>query len=148
MLSKPVAYALTLEAVQEKMTRIQSAFDALQESLVSDTKSSAGDKHETSRAMTQLEQEKLSNQLMQTRRLQEILAQIDPNSKHEKVQFGSLVATDAGTFFISVGLGVLLHKTEEFYCIAATSPVGQTLLGKKVGDSITTPRALTIHSVT
>ena len=43
--------------VNERSERLKKQSGELQESLGSETKSSAGDKHETGRAMVQLEQE-------------------------------------------------------------------------------------------
>ena len=51
--------------VRQKQEVLKKRGASLQESLNSETKSSAGDKHETGRAMVQLEQEKLGQQLQE-----------------------------------------------------------------------------------
>lgn len=130
------------------MLRIQKEFDALQDSLTSETKSSAGDKHETGRAMTQLEQEKLSRQLSEIRKTQEGLHRIDPLDATDTIGFGSLIGTDRGWFYISVGVGAISVKDQSVFCITAGSPVGQKLLGKKSGESIEMNGKLIISSVT
>ncbi|MWD30855.1 3-oxoacyl-ACP synthase, partial [Aquicoccus sp. SCR17] len=58
--------------VDTRTERLKKSAAALQESLNSETKSSAGDKHETGRAMVQLEQEKLAQQLVELDRLKEV----------------------------------------------------------------------------
>ena len=90
--------------VDEKIHSIQLRYDDLNSDLSSDHKSSAGDKHETGRAMTQLEQEKLAGQLSQLEQQKETLSKIAISSP-KKIQFGSLVSTSNGTFFMSIGLG-------------------------------------------
>ena len=49
--------------LQEKQTSLQLIITDINEATHTETKSSAGDKHETGRAMMQLEQEKLNKQL-------------------------------------------------------------------------------------
>jgi len=94
MLDKELVLATAIDLVSGKLINIQREFDALQESLLSQTKSSAGDKHETGRAMAQLEQEKLSRQLTETRKSLEGFKQIDPKKEFTQVAYGSLVITN------------------------------------------------------
>lgn len=70
-----------------------------------DTKSSAGDKHETAVSMAQLEQEKLTHQINQLLTLQQHFSRIQCDTLHSKVQLGSLILTDKGYFYVSIGLG-------------------------------------------
>ena len=58
-------YDFCLEFVDNRFQTIQNTIKEIQESLLSETKSSAGDKHETGRAMLQLEREKSGNQLVE-----------------------------------------------------------------------------------
>lgn len=136
MLSKEAVHKETLESISSRLSAIQDEFDALKEALSSETKSSAGDKHETGRAMAQLEQEKLSKQLLETKRLRDGLGQIDPKVRLKNIAFGSLVETNRGYFFVSFGIGTLQVQSTSVICISAGSPIGQQLLHKQAGDSI------------
>ncbi|MCH2231970.1 MAG: 3-oxoacyl-ACP synthase [Crocinitomicaceae bacterium] len=136
MLSKQVAYDAVQKELNNRTARIQTAFDDLNKALKSESKSTAGDKHETGRAMAQLEQEKLSNQLLQIVNLKEALAKVDPKEDHKRVQYGSLVNTSNGVFFFSVGLGKIEINGYDVFCITATTPLGQLLIGKRQGDTI------------
>lgn len=136
MLSKSSVHTAAINEVTNKLKEIQREYDALQESLMSETKSSAGDKHETGRAMTQLAQEKLSSQLVETKRQLDGLRKIDPNEKLDKIGLGSLIQTSRGTFFVSVGIGQIKVDGTPVFCITAGSPIGQKLLQKQAGDSI------------
>lgn len=136
MLDKKDVHQAALELVTSKLKGIQKEFDTLQESLQSETKSSAGDKHETGRAMTQLEQEKLSRQLSETRKTLDGLRQIDPATKMNSIGFGSLVKTDRGYFYLSVGIGQIPVADSSVFCITAGSPLGQKLIGHKKNEKI------------
>ena len=57
MPSKSEVYAACLELIRHKIARLERALADLSEDAAGETKSSAGDKHETSRAMVQNEQE-------------------------------------------------------------------------------------------
>jgi hypothetical protein len=83
MLTKKIVFEAALESLNEKQTRLESAFDDAQNALNDDSKSSAGDKHETSRAMVQLEQEKLSSQLENLTKLRQLLKSISLEKKHK-----------------------------------------------------------------
>ena len=113
---------------------IQKSLNDLSSILEEETKSSAGDKHETSRATTHREQEKLSGQLNQLIKLKNALSRIDPLDKHDSIQYGSLVETNQGYFFFSIGIGAISVATNKVFCITSTTPLGQVILGKSKGD--------------
>lgn len=97
-----------------------------------ETKSSAGDKYETGRAMIFLEKEKISIRLSESLKKQQTLDQIKLEKVSETVQMGSLVRTDKAIFFIATALG---NISEDCYVISPVSPLGKALTGKKTGDS-------------
>lgn len=136
MLDKQVVYECVKKELKHKIERIQIQFDELQKSLTTETKSSAGDKHETGRAMAQLEQEKLSKALSQMTQLRNSLSKVNPEETHTVIQYGSLVKTSNGYFFFSIGLGQIEVDGENVFCMTATSPLGQKLVGKSKGDKI------------
>ncbi len=119
--------------------RIETATRDIQiakESRDNETKSTAGDKYETGRAMVQFEIEKSNVQLNKAIQLKNELAQIDVNKKLNNVVFGSIVRTNQGNYFISIGLGTIIIEQETFYAISLASPIGKVLNRKKVGDKI------------
>jgi len=92
------------------------------------TKSSAGDKHETARAMIHLDQENNSMQMLEAQKTHRILSQITVE-KHACVKMGSLVKTDKALFYISVGLGKQKMNDTDFFSISPVSPIAQKLMG-------------------
>ena len=122
--------------VADRLMTTQNLIESIQHSLQSETKSSAGDKHETGRAMLQLEREKVGNQFVEIQRLQKILQRIDIHKKSELVCLGSLVNTDNGTYFIAIGRGIVNYNQKAYFVIASNSPIGKILLGKQKGDAV------------
>lgn len=125
-----------MKYVESRLYTVQKVIEEVQESLLSETKSTAGDKHETGRAMLQLEREKAGNQLAEIQKLQETLAKIDISKSHEKIGLGSVVFTSNANYFIAISAGELTFKDQKFYAISQQSPIGQMLVSKQVGDRI------------
>lgn len=121
--------------VHKKTNRLKKQSDGLQESLGSETKSSAGDKHETGRAMVQLEQEKLAQQLQELEVTRSILHKINIDVPSNKVRLGSIVKTSLAYYFIAISTGVFKLSNEEVYCISANAPIAKLLIGKEKGDN-------------
>ena len=119
-----------------RIDEIQNILDDLHLSGSHDTKSSAGDKHETGVAMAQLEQEKLRYQIYEFQKMQDVVQKINPSKSNSKINLGSLVETDKGWFYISVGLGSLTFKEQVIFAINPEAPVAKALIAKEKGDSI------------
>ncbi|MBL4625636.1 MAG: GreA/GreB family elongation factor [Flavobacteriales bacterium] len=135
-MNKALVYEAALNVVDEKIAHAISMMDDAQQSANSDTKSSAGDKHETSRAMAMLEKDRAAGQLNEANKLKQILIQINIKNQCEKVGLGALVKTNSGLFYFSVGVGKIVVKNEIIFCISLASPLGQVLVGKRQGESV------------
>lgn len=118
---------------KDRIQRIQNNINSINDSLKSETKSSAGDKHETGRAMIQLEREKLGHQLYEAEKMRQILAGITKISNHANIGQGSLVLTTEGTYYISISAGAFKKGPAQIYCVSSLSPIGKNLLGKSEG---------------
>ena len=126
-----------LEIIHQKISeKIQKLEQLIAETRASnnDTKSSMGDKYETSREMLQQEINNLQIQLNEHLKSQQILKNINPNP-HKIVTLGSLVETEKGMFFIAVSLGELSFNQEKIFVISAESPLAKAMNGKKTGES-------------
>ena len=122
--------------LKEKITALDREIASTLHARNSDTKSSAVDKHEVGRAMVQQE---LDHQQMQRDKviaqLQE-LARVPVDRAFDRVGFGSLVTTDAGLYFIAIGLGRIEVQGDVCSVISLASPIGQALQHKREGDVI------------
>ncbi len=119
------------------INRAQKEFQFITESANNETKSSAGDKHETGRAMAQIEQEKAARQLNEAIELKNLVLSIKSNLSTNSVSIGNIVITDQGNFYISIPAGKLTIDGIIYFAISAHSPMGKELLNKQVGDKLT-----------
>lgn len=133
---KQQLYNFCKSFVEDRVARIQKRIKDVQEALASDTKSSAGDKHETSRAMLQLEREKLGQQLAEAEKMRQILAKVDPERYKDPIGLGSCVKTSKADYFLAISAGEYKNGTASVFCISTGTPIGQLLMGKSVGDTI------------
>ena len=122
--------------VDNRLRTIQKTINEIQESLTSETKSSAGDKHETGRAMLQLEREKAGHQLSEIQKLNQLLSKIDISKTSEGIGLGSIIYTTQANYFITISAGELKFDNQSFYAISANTPIAKLLLGKLKGDQI------------
>ncbi|MBX2979689.1 MAG: 3-oxoacyl-ACP synthase [Flavobacteriales bacterium] len=135
-MQKHVLLAHLNTLLDQRMQALKSELAATLEARNSDTKSSAGDKHEVGRAMVQQELDQLEAQLAKTQAMQQELARVPLDRSYDRVAFGSLVTTDQGCYFIAIGLGAMEVEGETCYAISLASPIGQALKDKCVGDAI------------
>lgn len=98
-----------------------------------ETKSSMGDKYETSREMVQQEINNLQIQLNENNRAKNSLKLINVNP-HQTIGLGSLIRTDKGLFYIAVSLGEIIFNENKIFVISTESPLGKILIGKKKGE--------------
>lgn len=122
--------------LNQRLELINSVNEGLKNALQSETKSTAGDKHETGRAMLQLEREKSGKQLAEIQKQVQIITKINPEQEHTNAALGSVVVTTNATYFISVSLGCMQIDSNDYYCISAATPMAKALLAKKVGDEV------------
>ena len=133
---KSQLYAACIDYVEQRISHIQSAIDAASESGNDETKSSAGDKHETGRAMMQLEQEKNAKQLYEIIELKKLLDKINPEQQSSKASLGSIIITNKENFYISISAGKISIDNKNYFAVSPSSPIGSKLLNLKVNQEI------------
>ena len=124
-----------VQQVNQRISHIEEAMRNAQASANEETKSSAGDKYETGRAMMHLEKEKLSSQLQEVSKMKMALDQINPEKKQVSVELGSLVLTSAAKYFIAVSLGQIKIDGVAYFAISPASPIGRSMFGKAKGEA-------------
>lgn len=135
MTLKEKIYAHYLQLVNEKINRLQQVLADLKESGAGETKSTAGDKHETALAMIQIEQANMRSQLKEATSQKALLEKIDPSASAIQVANGSLVKTSKGYFFISLALGKAVVDGITVIAISPQSPLGSGLMRLIVKDT-------------
>ncbi len=134
MTFKEKIFQLYKQKVEDKISLLKKSYDELTESAANETKSTAGDKHETALAMLQIEQENMGRQLKEAINQKSILEKIDPTLHTIETVKGSIVNTNKGIFFMSIGLGKILVDDKTVIALSPESPLGLQLMHKKPGD--------------
>jgi hypothetical protein len=148
MTLKEKTYQTCIGIVQQKIDVLQKNLHDLTDSAGNETKRTAGDKHETALAMLQIEQENNSRQLKEALQQKSILEKIVPQLQTEMVVRGSLVHTNKGLFYISLGLGKVKVEDEIIFAVSPNAPLGKLLLMKKTGETfIFNQTEYTINSI-
>jgi len=133
---KQQLYQNCLEFVDERLNTVTNIMDSNKKALFSETKSSAGDKHETGRAMLQLEMEKASQQLTSINQMKGVLQKLTIDYNSDIISLGSLIVTDKANYFLAISIGKITIDSSDYYAVSTNSPIGKQLLGKHIGEVI------------
>ena len=133
---KAKLYDFCVTVIEEKLSVINSVLDNAQDSANHETKSTAGDKHDTSRELLHQERNKaaqnLNNQLMKRR----TLIQLNNFPSSVNVGFGSLLNTNQGWVFIGLSIGNIQFNEEQVLCVSPISPFAKAFEGASQGDCV------------
>ena len=125
MLNKSDVLDELIKQLSEKLFNLKGSLLSLIESRNSDTKSSAGDKFETSREMAQIEISKIEKEIVKTQQLI-----TDLTSKASQ-----FIITDKGAFLISIPFGKLMVNSSEVFCISNSAPITNQLVNTEISAS-------------
>ena len=134
MTFKQKIYNHYLQVVNDKIDMLQKVLADLKESGANETKSTAGDKHETALAMLQIEQANTRAQLKEVELQKVILEKINPSLTPTVIVTGSLIKTNRGYLFLSIAAGKAVIEGEEVIALSQQSPLGKQLTGLNKGD--------------
>lgn len=132
---KAEVYRLCLNFIRQRISTAEIALQQSREASNDDTKSSAGDKFETTREMMQQDITRNKNLLLDGQQHLQLLTGLEHlPSAHDTVRNGSLVTTSRGMFYIAVSAGQIQATGQSVFAISAVSPIGKLLIGRKPGD--------------
>jgi hypothetical protein len=131
---KQLLYQQCLDYVQQRMDAAQHGINEAQQASKEDTKSSAGDKYETGRAMMQQETDRNMAQLTEANKLKVALNQISPAVSNHKAETGSIVITNLTKFYLAISAGALSINGDTYMAISPASPIGLKMKGLGVND--------------
>jgi transcription elongation GreA/GreB family factor len=134
MQNKEKLIQLLLSLVEEKINTAKAEIESAREAQQNETKSSAGDKYETSREMMTQEIEKHSKSLADAEQQKSILIHLSALKPAKCVELGSWVETNHGHYFLATGMGSIKTDAFTIQTISLQSPIGKALLNKKRGD--------------
>ena len=125
MLTKSVVIAELDRQLLRKLSYLTTNLKQAIDSRNSDTKSSAGDKFETSREMVQIEIQKIETEISKTQQFFTDLAS----------KASQLIITDKGAFLISIPFGKVMVNTTEVFCISNSAPITKQLVNTEISDN-------------
>jgi len=125
---------LCLEQVVKTISSAEQLLRNIIESKLSDTKSSAGDKFETSRERLQAEEDRINAVLMNSKKLEVQLKRLN-KSPCNKVEAGAIIITDKANYFIAIGLGKISIDNTNYYTMSPNAPLSKVMWNKQSGDS-------------
>jgi hypothetical protein len=133
---KQKIYDHYLQVINDKISMLQQVLADLKESGSNETKSTAGDKHETALAMLQIEQANKRAQLQELLTQKTALEKIDPTITAPMIVNGSLIKTNKGYLFMSTALGKAVVEHINVIALSPQSPLGEKLMGLKVNEVV------------
>lgn len=134
---KAELYQLCLSLVKKRIETAETALAQAQEASNDDTKSSAGDKFETTREMMQQDIFRNKSLMADAKQNLQLLESLNNLPILDTIRNGALVYTNNGIFYISISVGQLVLNGQTVFAISAASPVGQLFMGKKVKADFT-----------
>lgn len=134
--------------IQNRMQVAEQAMKAAQESANSEEKSSAGDKYETGRAMSQIDRDRNAKQLAEAKEELNQLLKIDLTVDHHEAGIGALIDCGSELLFIAAGIGVIQLADKKIIVLSPKAPLARSLAGKTKNDFVEfNGRKLTIRHI-
>jgi len=122
MLQKSDVISELLTQLNNKLKFLNLNLESAIISRNSETKSSAGDKFETSREMAQIEIRKLETEILKA---QQFIKDLQENKD-------DLIITETEVFLISIPFGKIAINSKTIYCISNSAPIAKLLLNTKI----------------
>ncbi|MEO8772440.1 MAG: hypothetical protein ABI402_20240 [Ferruginibacter sp.] len=133
---KQILYKKAITLIEQRISTAAAAMQNAQAAANEEEKSSAGDKYETSRAMSHLEKDMYAKQSEENKKELAFLTTIDCNKLYDSAVAGCLINCDECSFFIAAGLGKIDVEGMTVYFLSPNAPLAKLLNKKKVGDAI------------
>jgi hypothetical protein len=135
MIVKEELFNYCHDFVAGRIEELRRAIESARESANDDTKSSAGDKFETSREMLQQEVTRNLTFLAEAERMKADLEKLTLADEPGEIKPGCLAETDMGNFYIAISAGKIVVQGKEYFAMSIQSPLGQVLKGRKATDT-------------
>ena len=128
-------FDICLTHVNKRISSYKDEIETIKESIDSNDKSTDED-DDSGNGKLMNDLEKNAQYLSDAHKMLDVIKLINPNTSHQNIVLGSLVKTNSANFFIAVSIGKVEVDEESYFIISKSSPIGQLLLNKVVGDEI------------
>ncbi len=130
---KTELYQFIENQIEDKINYLNHLIEDLRASN-SDTKSSMGDKYETSREMMQQEITRIQNQLNEILVQQEFFSKIKI-IENKTIGLGSYIETSMGNFCVACSFGEIMFENKKIFILSSQTPLAKKIMGKTENDS-------------
>lgn len=134
---KEQLHALCKQYIDKRIKNAEQIINDARDAIHNETKSSAGDKYETTREMMQQDIDMATGRMYDAKQQLAVLNRIDITQTTNLVMPGSIVYTDKGNYFITVSAGILQAEDNKYNSISIASPIGQAMKGSSAGKDFT-----------
>lgn len=125
-----------INIITARIEHAKQSMDNAQAAANSESKSSAGDKYETSRSMNQLEKNMHATQLAANQQELAALMTIDCSKIYDAVINGAVVETNTAMYFIAAGIGKVMFEEQTIFFLSPAAPLSKVLLQKRKNDTV------------
>lgn len=132
---KPQLLEVCFTYVNKRIANYKDEIETIKDSIENNDKGDGEDDSGNGKLYNDLE--KNSQYLTDARRMLDTLNLMSANTIHQHVVLGSLVKTDSSNFYLAVSIGKVEIENDTYFILSKSSPIGELLMNKTVGDSIT-----------
>ncbi|WP_323788918.1 hypothetical protein [Psychroserpens sp.] len=132
---KSKLFDICITHVNKRISSYKDEIETIKESVESNDKSTDED-DDSGNGKLLNDLEKNAQYLSDASKMLDVIKLINPKTIHQNIVLGSLIKTDTTNFYIATSIGKVDVDNEAYYIISKSSPIGQLLLNKTVGDSI------------
>lgn len=133
--------------IQQRIDNCMAAMQHAQLAANEEEKSSAGDKYETSRAMSHIEKDMYARQLEENKKDMALLLSVNCEVVYDKAVAGAIIDCDEILFFVAAGIGKMEFEGKLVFFLSPKAPLAISLYKTKPGDKfVFNNTALTIRS--
>jgi len=124
------------ERIESKIRKANEYMESIQESIRSESKSTAGDKHDTTRELMQQERNKAAQNISHQLLAQKTILELQKSKASDEIGFGSLVQTDQSWIYIGLSIGKVLYNDLEVLCVSPVSPLARAFESKSENEEV------------
>ena len=124
------------EKIEYKIRKANEYLESIQESIRSETKSTAGDKHDTTRELMQQERNKAAQNISHQLLAQKTIIELRKSKISKQIGFGSLVQTNRSWIYIGLSFGKVIYGDHEVLCVSAVSPLARAFESKRENQEV------------
>lgn len=122
--------------VNKRISNYKDEIETIKESIESNDRSTDED-DDSGNGKLFNDLEKNAQYLSDANKMLDTLKLINPNTIHQHIVLGSLVTTNVSKFYLAISIGKVDIGDDSYFIISRSSPVGELLMNKTVGDQIT-----------